>query len=419
MNVVNYLEGDGEERNEYPLTLQGMDFVQGQIMTAQQASLIGGDCYILRPENGKDNGIAVLNGEILPISNRRASNSTHLYIAWDIEDIEVDRGSILEAREIHKAKWVVYTGSSHSSYIPVSDIKEFKTNVELTELVKSLQLSVGKSMPVEKGKYTLSALATKITPMRIMCEEGSEVVDGHKEYSVDVYVGANNIVRQILTTKDGSRYIRHLVDDNTKNFTKIDKPRIELRVVDGHLQMRKNFWVDESGQDGTGDVAEVGATDLSIILLRKKRRSRNAGRNRVNGTRRVRAKRQGWAHAWSAKINNVNGANTWTDVLIESCKLPPSGMGGVIISDAPPSASFERNSKVYDFLSKILIPQLLPRQGVRLKGGKAKKKGGVFAKFAIAVVRGDYRKVSIEDLAEFKFWFYRHPDHSLLTAVTV
>lgn len=69
MNLANYLStavADGGN-GKYPLSTQGLDFIQGQILLVQALARLGGPRYTLLAPTATRDGIIVLDGELIPI----------------------------------------------------------------------------------------------------------------------------------------------------------------------------------------------------------------------------------------------------------------------------------------------------------------------------------------------------------------
>lgn len=52
---------------QYPVTIQGLEFIQRQIMILHNIVPLGGDFYIVKESTDTEPGVAVFNGEIMPL----------------------------------------------------------------------------------------------------------------------------------------------------------------------------------------------------------------------------------------------------------------------------------------------------------------------------------------------------------------
>ena len=75
MNRAQYLSTAVENGGNglYPLSTQALSFIQEQINFLQAFALIGGKRYILRNPTATDDGVVVIDGEVLPLKGNPAS----------------------------------------------------------------------------------------------------------------------------------------------------------------------------------------------------------------------------------------------------------------------------------------------------------------------------------------------------------
>lgn len=407
MDVIDYIGGAENAGGKYPVTVQGLDFIQQQILTLQQLGYIGGECYVVKVFTDDSSGIVFINGTFMPLMNKRTATSTHISYGEQCADIEVGDELYADVKCGESAFWVTLSNPMEegNNLVRKDKVREFKSNVELTQHLRELQAHVGRSIPFEKGIYTLSSLNNKKNTVRIMCEVGSQVIDGNEEYIIDVVAKGNDSCIQYLTTTRGERYSRVISGAAVGDFRKLVSPVIELKVMDGQLYLKKNFTVTKTPQ---GDY--LGDTHFSIVLLRKKRRSRSGGVDRKSGKRRIRAVRQGWSRAFRVVLDNEGVAGEWTKAVVKSFDAPKDydkSMYPLQGSFSP----FSVGQTVRAFLGVALMsPNDLTAEKLIIRGQRKKKKrtGSIYAQFAIGVIDNSGKQSTLMSVIPFKLYrFYK------------
>lgn len=145
MNTIDYKKA-AENTGKYPVTVQGLDFIQEQVLTLQRLALLGGDYYVLQ-RNEDDNGIAVIDGEIIPITNKKSSDATHLSVRFGSSDIEVGDEIYADAVTSGDAIWTK-PSAVYSSDIPISKIKFVKGLSDVLGQVEALEKKESPSLEI-------------------------------------------------------------------------------------------------------------------------------------------------------------------------------------------------------------------------------------------------------------------------------
>ena len=105
MNRAQYLSTapENEGNGRYPLSTQGLNFVQSQIELLQELSKIGGNRYILKQPSGNNTGFIVIDGELLPLSGSTTGKGIKVY--QETQDIQADGDTYRAARIIRYARY--------------------------------------------------------------------------------------------------------------------------------------------------------------------------------------------------------------------------------------------------------------------------------------------------------------------------
>jgi len=141
MNYVNYsTTTQAAQSGKFPVTIQGLEFTQSQILEIQKIALLGGKCYIIVEPNGSINGVIVWDGEILPLQGIKAAN---IRIVTTTENISTDSGLYEEARKIRFCEYTSDALIDGNLTIRASDeFKRVRTNLELELLRGSLDVKI-------------------------------------------------------------------------------------------------------------------------------------------------------------------------------------------------------------------------------------------------------------------------------------
>lgn len=376
MDKINYFGNFAglSQEGKYPVTIQGLQFVQNQILTLQNYVLAGGGRFILKEPKRMDSGaiehgILVLDGEILPITNLRSYNRFIKVIETQSDAIDTDNGTYEGARTIREAKFV-----STATDIAVSDLEEFKTNTELYSLLQKIeQKPIGNFLTMEIGIYRDEDLRSKKSPMRIFCEEGSVVLKGYKAYTIDVYDCGKGIVYQELKGVDMRRFGRYFHPETGKwsEFIPLDEQmNLEGKVVRGTFYLRHGFLPPYA----------------NIIVLRKKKCNTCAGLGRKK-----RSAKCAYYHGWKMTLTKGQ-PNQW---YIPKCERND-------IWDFPESVGQE---------FAVLMNKLLFKK--RNKGTNAWRIAGVkkcwndtthaYAKLGLAVITAEKHQVVAGNMLRLKY----------------
>jgi microcystin-dependent protein len=134
MNKANYTE-----KNSFPLSTQGLDFIQRQILLAAEYAKAAGGNYILSgcEENGQTvtDGTLVINGEIIPFKG--GTKQTTVRIVESGESVTAGSETYLNAYTKREIQFGSNVGGQHT--FSWASIKAFPTNKYLAENLASKQ----------------------------------------------------------------------------------------------------------------------------------------------------------------------------------------------------------------------------------------------------------------------------------------
>lgn len=300
----------GVESGRYPLSTQTLEFIQGQIMLLQQLGFIGGNRYILKVPDGTNAGIVYIDGELLSIDRSPAMSNLMRYIIVRTtqEDIHADGETYTVAREYRTAYLSTSNNGASESY-ELSKFSTLVTNQTLAEQIKQMPTVVmgylsdllAEKMPIiTKSGLTLEMINAIKTPCVVNCTSSIKVVADSANYSLAVTT-AGSVVRQEITTASGIKYYRRFVNDNWEAWQQLyENLHIEVKVIKGTVYLRH------------GELP----SDVSIVLLRKKRRSayrRTGGSNsyqRNVGKREPRSEKTQYVH-YKGIVLSKGTPNSW------------------------------------------------------------------------------------------------------------
>ena len=387
MNKTNYLTNSATSQNgKFPVTVEGLNFIQNQIEELQRLAFLGGQNYIIT------DGLptCVFNGEVLPLTNMSGIGKNYIVIYEDKKSISTDNGEYTDVRVTRKAKYATsILGIAEGNYKHVDDFVKLPSMARLLERLQTVEAALKKpALLTETGVYTYTQLGEKRTAARIFCNAGSATIGGCTSYVMDVYV-TDDALYQEVTTPNLRKYGRYYNYDNEEwgSFNPIDDQlTVEGKMIAGTLYIRHGFL----------------PVYAKIILLRKKRRNKNAGVDRH-----VRTKKKAWVHAWGIELTkNMDG--TW---YVPKCNAAAKDVA-------------EKTDTTGKELAQLLRDKILKTR----RGGKYALRGvhknwntatSAYACIGIGIVASNKHNVPVANILRMKFrmWYYRATH--LMTALTI
>lgn len=147
MDKGNYSSNPTTAQNgKYPVTIEGLDFIQSQIFQLQNLSFCGGENYIIREPTTEParSGLLVWDGEILPLTGAPAN---YVQITSVKVSINTDNGVYADAREIRTAKYIAKPDDT-----PETDVLKKRTSFDLLETNVELSNKVAKASVINEIK---------------------------------------------------------------------------------------------------------------------------------------------------------------------------------------------------------------------------------------------------------------------------
>lgn len=299
MDNVHYLSNQTTAQNgQYPVTIQGLEFIQRQIMTLHNMVLVGGEYFIIKEPTPTEGGIVVFNGEIMPLTGTPIPTG-FINVTTTKETIHTSSGDYTDVREVRIASYNIQKqGMEFRQRIL---FKDWKTNTELWEKLSEL-IRKGTGIPVETGIFSRAALDARLTTARLVCLLGSARVNNYETYAVDVYVLNGGGAYQELVGPDFRRWGRfyHPETKIWDEFQPIsDQFTIEAKVTTAGVFFRHGFLPPY----------------VSLIALRKKTRSSKTGnvkdaKGAVIKKRPRRPLKNAWYNSWKM-VFSKGKPNTW------------------------------------------------------------------------------------------------------------
>lgn len=124
MNTANFLSmvSSSGAQGKYPLSTQTLSFMQDQVLAVAKLSLIAGHNYIITDATASREGVVVIAGEIMPLSNKPTRNSSHkfLCVRETSEDVTIGTETYAKARTYRVAYYSVSPWSNES--YPLSSV---------------------------------------------------------------------------------------------------------------------------------------------------------------------------------------------------------------------------------------------------------------------------------------------------------
>lgn len=257
----------------FPLSTQGLSFIQDQISFLQAFALIGGKRYILRESTATVDGIVVIDGEVLPLKGARG---TAIRVVETTENVVADGTTYKEARVYRYAEYTGGYRPNVPNLYPAAGFLQIQSN---DQLAKKLQEYVAVNTELAKKLTVLSTdsltrvqLDAQKDNVRLNCRKGSFVLNGAKEYTINVYRHSANNITQEQILPDLRRYVRYW-DSSKKTwggfFPVTENLHIDVKVTRGSTVYVRHGFIPEGVQ---------------LVLLRKKKRSRKRRSGGTTGT---------------------------------------------------------------------------------------------------------------------------------------
>lgn len=294
---------------KYPLSTQALDFIQSQILLLQNLSLIGGGRYILKEPDGKNTGCVVIDGEVfaLPASPAMSDRMKYVVVKTERQDITADGETYKDARTVRTA--ALSPTKSESEAYEINQFSNFATNTALNTQIKQMPQTVLKYLEDVMAEKLSSLSVTGLTrsqldglrtPCLVSCEN-SITMFGSTRYVIFVR-RMGTAIQQELTLPDNTKYVRiGYEEDGFEEWEKVtENLHIEAKIVKGTVYLRHGYL----------------PSDASIVLLRKKKRSkfrRTGGANAYSQNRGKRERRQPktqYVH-YKGIVLSMGEANKW------------------------------------------------------------------------------------------------------------
>ncbi|MCM1311185.1 MAG: hypothetical protein NC301_09240 [Bacteroides sp.] len=275
MNKAEYLSTLVKDGGNglYPLSTQGLNFIQDQIAALQALAYIGGKRYILRsphadPTTGKiTDGLVVIDGELLPLRiTSSLAKFSGIQVVEEKEDVVADGTTYKEARTYRYARCVSFYSKDVPNLYPASGFANLQSNDALTKKLQeyvAINSELAKKLTVfSYSNLTRTQLDGMVENARINCRKGCIELNGATEYTINVYRHSADNITQEQVLPDMQRYVRHW--DSAKKawgafFPMTDNLHIDVKVVNGTTVYVRHGFIPDGVQ---------------LVLLRKKKRSK-------------------------------------------------------------------------------------------------------------------------------------------------
>lgn len=288
MNKAQYLSTAPEMggNGRYPLSTQGLNFVQSQIELLQELSRIGGKRYILKQPTDGD-GWVVIDNEIMPLYGAIPDKSGGIKVYQETQDIQADGETYVGARIIRYARYQTAYRKGEDGLYPVNGFAVIQTNAELNRRIDEIEGAMGEvsnRLEIRSGIFTAVQINNLFDNVRLQCRKGSVKLNGAETYSLNVYrtgsTAGNGVIESVTQEQilpDLRRFTRQYYPES-KKWSKwtycTDNFHIDVKVVDGNT-----VWVRH------GEIP-IG---VQLVLLRKKKRNKW---RRSSGSEEGKARRQ-------------------------------------------------------------------------------------------------------------------------------
>lgn len=262
----------------YPLSTQGLSFIQDQINFLQAFARIGGKYYLLLKPTAQRDGIIVIDGEAMPLK-ATAKPLIGIKVIERVENITAD-GTTYKGARIYR--YAEYVGSiplkpdTVNGHYPASMFEDITTNDQLAKKLldyNAVNTDLAKKLTVlSTDSLTRVQLDAQKDNVRLNCRKGCFALNGAAEYTINVYRHSPNNITQEQVLPDMRRYVRYW-DSGKKAwggfFPVTENLHIDVKVVKGSTVYIRHGFIPEGVQ---------------LVLLRKKKRSRKRRSGGTTGT---------------------------------------------------------------------------------------------------------------------------------------
>lgn len=262
----------------YPLSTQGLSFIQDQINFLQAFARIGGKYYLLLKPTAQRDGIIVIDGEVMPLK-ATAKPLVGIKVRERVENITADGTTYKEARIYRYAEYVgniPLKPDTVNGHYPASMFEDITTNDQLAKKLldyNAVNTDLAKKLTVlSTDSLTRVQLDAQKDNVRLNCRKGCFALNGAAEYTINVYRHSSNNITQEQVLPDLRRYVRYW--DSSKKawggfFPVTENLHIDVKVVKGSTVYIRHGFIPEGVQ---------------LVLLRKKKRSRKRRSGGTTGT---------------------------------------------------------------------------------------------------------------------------------------
>lgn len=264
MNIAQYLSTSADQGGNglYPLSVQTLNFIQEQIRLLQNLAQIGGKRYILMKPTAEQDGIIIIDGEVLPLQ-ATDNPGNGIRVEQIKEDILADGTTYSEARIRRYARYVKDYVKDTENLYSAAEFNNFATNLSLNSRFadyETLSGEIQKRLPVVSGVFTSTQLDNVRENVRIHCRVGSVEINGASEYVINVYRTGDRVTQEQLLPNMQS-YKRELSSAGEWSRWTICSENLHIEVK---VKNRTTVYVRH------GVIPE----GVQLVLLRKKRRSK-------------------------------------------------------------------------------------------------------------------------------------------------
>ena len=284
MNKAQYLSTAVAQGGNglYPLSTQGLSFIQDQITFLQALARIGGKNYIILAPTAIADGVVVIDGEVLRFK-AASKPGNGIQIRETTENIIADGTTYREARIYRYAEYVPTYTKNVAGLYPASGFSLIESNDALSKKLAdyiSVNSELAKKLTVlSTDSLTRVQLDAQKDNVRLNCRKGCVPLNGADEYTINVYRHSANNITQEQILPDLRRYVRYW--DSSKKawggfFPVTENLHIDIKVVKGSTVYVRHGFIPEGVQ---------------LVLLRKKKRN---GKRRSGGE-------SGSNEAWKGK----------------------------------------------------------------------------------------------------------------------
>lgn len=259
----------------YPLSTQGLSFIQDQITFLQAFARIGGKRYILLAPTATTDGFVVIDGEVLRFK-AAAKPGNGIQVRETTENIVADGTTYREARIYRYAEYVPTYTKNVAGLYPASGFSMIETNDQLAKKLldyTAVNSELAKKLTVlSTDSLTRVQLDAQKDNVRLNCRKGCFQLNGADEYTVNVYRHSANNITQEQILPDLRRYVRYW-NSAAKTwggfYPVTENLHIDVKVVKGSTVYVRHGFIPEGVQ---------------LVLLRKKKRSRKRRSGGTTGT---------------------------------------------------------------------------------------------------------------------------------------